>query len=115
MGPRNQPDFINAVACLDTKGDAMALLDELQGIEAAHGRRREGVRWGPRPLDLDLLLFGTMQIDNSRLTVPHPGLAERHFVLYPLADVASRDLRIPGFGTLGSLLARVNSDGLELV
>lgn len=95
MGPQDQPDFINAVAWLTTALAPHALLDELQQIETAAGRQRNGQRWGPRPLDLDLLLYGDARIANERLTVPHPGVAERPFVLRPLADIAG-DRAIPG-------------------
>jgi 2-amino-4-hydroxy-6-hydroxymethyldihydropteridine diphosphokinase len=113
MGPQDQPDFINAAACLETVRPPMRLLAELQRLEAAHGRQRHGERWGPRPLDLDLLIFGLARINTSNLTVPHPGLAVRNFVLYPLADIAPRDLRVPGYGRLDALLARVDGDDLE--
>ncbi|HET7587280.1 MAG TPA: 2-amino-4-hydroxy-6-hydroxymethyldihydropteridine diphosphokinase [Gammaproteobacteria bacterium] len=113
MGPQDQPDFINAAACLETVRPPMRLLAELQRLEAAHGRQRHGERWGPRPLDLDLLIFGLARINTLNLTVPHPGLAVRNFVLYPLADIAPRDLRVPGYGRLDALLARVDGDDLE--
>jgi 2-amino-4-hydroxy-6-hydroxymethyldihydropteridine diphosphokinase len=115
MGPRDQPDFINAVAGLDARCDAAELLARLHKLEARHGRQRDGARWGPRPLDLDLLLFGRERIDTPALTVPHPGLAERNFVLYPLADIAPLDLDVPGFGPLGALLARVAPDGIQRI
>lgn len=95
MGPQDQPDFINAVAWLTTALAPHALLDELQQLEGAAGRQRDGQRWGPRPLDLDLLLYGDARIADERLTVPHPGVAERPFVLRPLADIAG-DRVIPG-------------------
>ncbi|HET7369418.1 MAG TPA: 2-amino-4-hydroxy-6-hydroxymethyldihydropteridine diphosphokinase [Gammaproteobacteria bacterium] len=113
MGPQDQPDFVNAVACLETTRSPARLLAELQRLEAVHGRTRNDVRWGPRPLDLDLLIFGLARINTADLTVPHPGLAARNFVLYPLADIAPHDLRVPGFGRLGSLLGRVNDGDLE--
>ncbi len=112
MGPADQPDYVNAVAALDTGLDAHALLRALQGIEAAHGRVRGPQRWGPRTLDLDLLLFGDAVIDDEDLSVPHPGLPERDFVLYPLSEIAP-DLIVPGQGSLGELLARCPRDGLK--
>lgn len=112
MGPRNQPDYINAVARLDTGLEPEALLDALQAIEAAHRRVRSGERWGPRTLDLDLLLYGERRIDSPRLSVPHPGLPERSFVLYPLAEIAP-ELMIPGLGALATLLADCGRDGLQ--
>lgn len=88
MGPPGQPDYVNAAAALETTLPPLELLDALLAIEAAQGRTRDGVRWGPRTLDLDLLLYGDEVICHPRLTVPHPGLAERAFVLLPLADIA---------------------------
>jgi 2-amino-4-hydroxy-6-hydroxymethyldihydropteridine diphosphokinase len=102
MGPAGQPDYINAVAALATTLDPGMLLDRLQAIEADHGRIR-GERWGPRTLDLDLLLFGDLVIGTDRLRVPHPGIAERAFVLVPLHDIAP-DLHIPRIGALAGLL-----------
>lgn len=115
LGPADQPDYINAVAALATRLSPLELLDALQAIERQQGRVREGERWGPRTLDLDLLLFGDQQIHNDRLSVPHPGLGERNFVLYPLSDIAGKDLRIPGLDTLGHLLHACPAQGLELL
>lgn len=112
MGPPDQPDYINAVAALETALAPLALLDALQAIEHAHGRVREGERWGPRTLDLDLLLYGTQQIDEPRLKVPHPGLHERAFVLYPLAEIEPQ-LMVPGQGTLEQLMVRFRYQGLS--
>lgn len=112
MGPPGQPSYINAVACLETRLSAAVLLDALQAIETAHGRVRNGERWGPRTLDLDILLYGNEQIATTRLSVPHPGIAERSFVLYPLAEIAP-DLAIPGSGTVRELLAHCPPEGLE--
>ncbi len=81
------PDFINAVACIETALTAPALLDALQAIENAAGRERPYVN-APRTLDLDILLYGDARIDSARLTVPHPRMQGRAFVLHPLADVA---------------------------
>lgn len=115
LGPADQPDYINAVAALATGLSPLELLDALQAIERQQGRVREGERWGPRTLDLDLLLYGDLQIHNERLTVPHPGLGERNFVLYPLYDIAGEDLRIPGLDALGHLLLACPRQGLELL
>jgi 2-amino-4-hydroxy-6-hydroxymethyldihydropteridine diphosphokinase len=104
LGPADQPDYINAVAALETQLAPLELLAELRDIEAQHGRRRDGVRWGPRVLDLDLLLYGDLVLDTPELTLPHPGLHERAFVLYPLADIAPM-LVIPGRGKLRELCA----------
>ncbi len=114
MGPVDQPDFVNAVAAVDTCLDAHTLLSELQSIEDRQGRVRGGVRWGPRTLDLDLLLFGDEQIATDKLTVPHPGLLQRSFVLYPLYEVAP-DLRFKE-GKLLAELVKDHPDGeLELL
>lgn len=94
MGRRNQSPFINAVAALDTALAPMSLLRALQRIETAQGRRRGRRRWGPRPLDLDLLLYGARQVRAARLRVPHPRLTQRAFVLRPLCDVAP-GVRVP--------------------
>ena len=88
MGPQDQPDYINAVAQIQTSLQPLALLDALQQIELLQGRVRKAERWGPRTLDLDLLLYGQSVIKNERLTVPHYGIKQREFVLYPLAEIA---------------------------
>lgn len=111
MGPRDQPDYVNAVACLSTDLSALALLDALQVLEQKHKRVRSR-RWGARTLDLDILLFAQQQIATARLTVPHIGITERNFVLYPLFDIAP-DLLIPGFGKIAALLKQVSADGIE--
>lgn len=102
VGPQDQPDFVNAVAELETTLEAHALLDQLQSLEQKHQRVRER-HWGPRTLDLDLLLYGTEQINSERLTVPHAFMQERSFVLYPLAEIAP-DTEIPNIGSLSQLL-----------
>lgn len=112
VGPPGQPDYVNAVACLSTRLTPRALLEALQAIELAHGRQRDGTRWGPRPLDLDILLYGDERIDEPGLHVPHPEMARRAFVLVPLADVAPAGLAIPGAGTLGDLLCRCPGEGI---
>ncbi len=114
MGPADQPDYVNAAAVLETRLEPLPLLDALQAIEQAQGRVRDGVRWGPRTLDLDLLLYGERIIEEVRLTVPHPGLAERDFVLIPLREAAGPDLPIPGHGRLGDLPVRA-FHGLERI
>ncbi len=102
-GPPAQPDYINAVAALDTGLTPHQLLLALQTLELAQGRTR-GVRWGARTLDLDLLLYDRLTSDDPWLTLPHPRLHERAFVLYPLHDIAP-NLTIPGHGSLTELLA----------
>lgn len=88
MGPQDQPDYVNAVACVKTALKPEQLLDITQAIELEHGRVRKEERWGPRTLDIDILLFGNDVIDTPRLTVPHYGLKEREFVVYPLLEIA---------------------------
>jgi len=103
MGPRDQPDYVNAVAALETRLSPRNLLTVLQGIERTHHRVREQ-QWGARTLDLDLLLYGDLVVSSSDLEVPHPGLTERAFVLYPLRDIAP-ELRVPGHGSVSMLAA----------
>jgi len=112
LGPQDQPDYINAVVELATDLAPLALLDELQGIENLHRRVRGSVRWGPRTLDLDILLYGESCLEEARLTVPHPGLAQRAFVLVPLAEIAPF-LIIPGLGPLRRLCEAVSPAGME--
>lgn len=113
LGPVAQPDFVNAVAVVETGLTAEALLDSLQAIEEAHGRRRECIRWGPRPLDLDILLYGDWRVDTKRLVLPHPGLHKRSFVLYPLLEIATPDLRVPGCGRLLELVNGCETNNLR--
>ncbi len=111
MGPQDQPDYINAVMAIETDLSAIELLRHLQQIELDHGRVRKDERWGPRTLDLDILLYGQNIIDQPDLIVPHYGLAERAFVLYPLQEIAPV-LEIPGQGKITDLLASCPLDGL---
>lgn len=113
-GVQDQPDFVNAAALLATTLSPRALLDALLAIERAHGRERaaDGSRWGPRTLDLDLLLYGDAVIDEPGLVVPHPQLHARAFVLVPLADVAA-DVEVPGHGRVDALLAAVDAAGIR--
>jgi 2-amino-4-hydroxy-6-hydroxymethyldihydropteridine diphosphokinase len=88
LGPvQDQPDFVNAVAALDTALSPDELLSELHRIEQQQGRQRTGERWGPRTLDLDIILYGDLVLNTPTLTIPHPGLAERDFWLVPLAKM----------------------------
>ena len=112
MGPAEQPDFVNAVAKLRTGLTAQALLHNLQEIEGHQGRTKSATRWGPRCIDLDILLFGSVRMSGASLTIPHPGLHQRSFVLHPLYEIAP-DLIVPGRGPLRDLLALVTNDGLE--
>ena len=112
-GDADQPDFLNAVAEMKTGLDASALLNELQQIEREQGRTRDsGRHWGPRSLDLDLLLFGQQVIDEAQLQVPHPRMTERAFVLLPLTDLAP-DIVIPGKGRACEWLKRLDMTGLR--
>ena len=112
FGPVSQPDFVNAVAGVLTRLDPRALLEELLGIEREFGRPPQRERWGPRVLDLDLLIFGRERRQEPGLTIPHPGIVERNFVLYPLADLAP-DLDVPGLGRVLELRGRLAPLGLE--
>jgi 2-amino-4-hydroxy-6-hydroxymethyldihydropteridine diphosphokinase len=113
MGLEDQPDFVNAAAGLLTRLGARALLDALLAIELAMGRRRQE-RWGPRIIDLDLLWMHGEVIDEPGLTLPHPGVSERNFVLYPLCDIAPT-LMIPGHGHVMDLKSRAGSGGISVL
>lgn len=112
MGPQDQPDFINAVAAVETQLAPLELLARLRSIEQRHARRRER-HWGPRTLDLDLLLYGADRIDHPDLRVPHPGIAGRSFVLLPLREIAP-GIEIPGKGKVEELLAALGDPALEV-
>jgi 2-amino-4-hydroxy-6-hydroxymethyldihydropteridine diphosphokinase len=114
-GNTAQPGFVNAAALLRTGLDARTLLDALLGIERHFGRDRDaGVQWGPRTLDLDLLLYGDAVIDEPGLRVPHPHLHERAFALLPLAQVAA-GMQVPGRGSVAGLLAGLDASGCEAI
>jgi len=112
MGPQDQPDYLNAVVGLQTELSAFKLLGELQNIENLHGRVRDGERWGPRTLDLDLLLYADEVINTPELKVPHPGIAERSFVLLPLAELAP-DLVVPNKGSVSKLSGQCRQFGIR--
>lgn len=114
MGPPNQPDFINAVAAIVTRLPPPELLSLLKGIEQRQGRDRSAERWGPRILDLDLLAFSAVIMASDELTLPHPGIAERNFVLLPWRDIAPH-FRVPGLGTVAQLakLVAANEPQIE--
>jgi 2-amino-4-hydroxy-6-hydroxymethyldihydropteridine diphosphokinase len=107
-GVVDQPRFLNAAAELDTELDAVEVLELLLEVERRLGRLRDARRWGPRTIDLDLLLYGAEIIDLPGLAVPHPHLHERLFVLEPLHELAP-DLVVPGRGSLSLLLAELQS------
>ncbi len=112
LGTADQPRYVNAVAALDTHLQPLELLDALQRIELEQGRVRKAERWGPRTLDLDILLFGQRCLAEERLTVPHYHMHARAFVLYPLAEIAA-DLQLPDGRSLAALLAACPFEGLE--
>jgi 2-amino-4-hydroxy-6-hydroxymethyldihydropteridine diphosphokinase len=114
LGPPDQPDYVNAVAAVSTGLDAADLLSAVQSIEREQGRTRDGVRWGPRTLDLDILVYADAQIDQDGLRVPHAGIAERPFVLVPLAEIAP-ELHVPGLGPIAALLSAIDCSGLVAV
>ncbi len=107
-GITDQPDFLNAVAEVETDAGARVLLDRLLEVERELGRVRDGKRWGPRTIDLDLLLYGSEKSDLPALQLPHPRLHERLFVLVPLAELAP-DLVVPGKETVTDLLTKLQS------
>src|ERR1700722_17158269 len=113
MGPQDQPNFVNAAAGLLTQVGPRELLDDLLGIEQAMGRNRQE-RWGPRVIDLDLVWMPGETIDEPGLTVPHPGVSMRNFVLYPLADIAPT-LVIPGHGKVRELMRSIGDDGISVL
>jgi len=113
MGPADQPDYINAVLSLETSLAPHQLLDALQSVEQLHGRERKR-HWGERTLDLDILLYGDQILDDQRLKIPHPGMHERAFVLYPLAEIAP-NIEIPGIGNLQKILPSCPQGDLQQV
>jgi 2-amino-4-hydroxy-6-hydroxymethyldihydropteridine diphosphokinase len=108
-GPVEQPPFLNGAALLETELSPRALLDRLLEVERRLGRTREGPRYGPRTIDLDLLLYGDAVVDEPGLQVPHPRLHERAFALEPLLDL-DPDVELPGRGRVSALLAELHSD-----
>ncbi|MDP2904024.1 MAG: 2-amino-4-hydroxy-6-hydroxymethyldihydropteridine diphosphokinase [Methylovulum sp.] len=112
MGPQDQPDYVNAVMSIETSLSPTDLLCCLQRIEQAQGRIRRGERWGARTLDLDILIYSGQLIESPELTVPHNGIAERSFVLYPLYEIAPQ-LVIPGKGNIADLIANCPLAGLK--
>ena len=104
VGYLDQPDFVNAVCQACTSLSAEELLEALQQMEHKAGRRRDGVRWGPRVLDLDLLLYANVALESETLVIPHPRMHERAFVLYPLQEIAP-GMQIPGHGSVEELMA----------
>lgn len=111
VGPGPQPDYVNAVASVETALPPRRLLEALHAIEARHGRVRDGARWGPRTLDLDLLIYDELALSEPGLRLPHPEMTRRGFVLVPLVELAP-DVVIPGFGPAAEALRRAGSAGI---
>ncbi|KZN67931.1 2-amino-4-hydroxy-6-hydroxymethyldihydropteridine diphosphokinase [Pseudoalteromonas luteoviolacea] len=111
MGPQDQPDYVNAVAKFSTLLEPEPLLDQLQLIEQQQGRVRKEERWGPRTLDLDILLFNSATIDTPRLTVPHYGLCDREFVVFPMLEL-SPELCLPNGTALKDIATNLPRNGL---
>ena len=112
MGPQHQPAFVNAVAGLVTTSSPREFLDRLKELERSLGKVEPSLRWGPRAIDLDLLVFGDNKLEEPGLTLPHPGLHQRNFVLYPLSEIAA-DLWVPGLARVRRLRERVSAAGIE--
>lgn len=108
LGPQDQPDYLNAAVALETSLAPESLLDHTQRIELDQGRVRKAERWGPRTLDLDIMLFGDETLATPRLTVPHYDMKNRGFMLWPLFEIAP-ELRFPDGETLASVLARLGA------
>lgn len=111
MGPKDQPDYVNAVVELETALDAEVLLKHCQQIEQQQGRIRLR-RWGERTIDLDVLLYGDQQLETEVLTVPHPGISQRDFVYLPLLKLAP-DIEVPGIGVLKSVTHAEEKSAVE--
>ncbi|MCR3756036.1 MAG: 2-amino-4-hydroxy-6- hydroxymethyldihydropteridine diphosphokinase [Sodalis sp. Psp] len=112
LGPQDQPDFLNAVVALDTALTPEELLDHIQSIESLQGRTRKTHRWGPRVLDLDILLFGNRTVTTSQLVVPHYDMYNREFMLYPLAEL-DPNLHFPDGNSLTDRLQQISRNGLS--
>lgn len=108
LGPPDQPDYLNAAVALETTLAPEALLDHTQRIELQQGRVRKAERWGPRTLDLDIMLFGEMTVQTARLTIPHYDMKNRGFMLWPLFEIAP-DLHLPDGESLQAVLTRLNA------
>jgi 2-amino-4-hydroxy-6-hydroxymethyldihydropteridine diphosphokinase len=112
MGPKDQPDYVNAVCYLTTSLSPLELLDILQALEASHGRERLGNKWGPRTLDLDMLMFNDLRINTERLTLPHYGMQDREFVLVPLFEIAP-DIIMHDGKKLAAWVSKCSLNGLQ--
>ncbi|WP_339719248.1 2-amino-4-hydroxy-6-hydroxymethyldihydropteridine diphosphokinase [uncultured Paraglaciecola sp.] len=114
MGPQDQPNYVNAVVLIETELSPENLLQQTQQIESQHGRVRKSNRWGPRTLDLDILLYGQQQLDKEQLTIPHIGMKQREFVLYPLFEIAP-ELILPCGEKLSDLVLTCPINGLQIM
>ena len=114
FGGVEQPDFVNAVAALLTRLLPLELLAALQDIESRQGRERDDTRWGPRVLDLDLLVYSDRKVDEPGLTIPHPGIGERNFVLLPLGEIAP-ELVVPGLGRVASIPVNMDEPSISRI
>jgi len=114
LGPQDQPHYVNAVAGVLTSLDASELLAQLKVLEKKMGRAQPIVRWGPRVIDFDLLVFGDLRLASDELNVPHPEIAKRAFVIVPLMEIAPH-LDIPGIGRIEALAARIDVSSLQAV
>lgn len=113
MGPQDQPDFINAVLRAETSFTPSKLLERIKLIEKGMGREA-GLRWGPRIIDIDILLYGEQIIHTDKLSIPHIGLSERSFVLYPLSDL-DKQLKIPGLAPLTELIDNLGKTDIRKI
>ena len=112
MGPQDQPDYLNSVCSFDCELEPLDLMREMKLIERQHGRVQSTERWRARPLDLDIILFGDRSLNTEELVIPHPGLAKRSFVLWPLAEL-NEALSIPGFGSIQQLMESCDRLGIR--
>ncbi len=108
LGPVEQPDFLNAVVGLLTQVPARELLEMMHEVERKLGRKRDGDRWGPRSIDLDLLAYAAQIVEEDGLKLPHPGIAERNFVLLPWQEIAPT-YRVPGLAAVAELAAKIST------
>lgn len=113
LGPQDQPDYLNAAVALETELSAEDLLTHTQRIELEHGRVRKAERWGPRTLDIDIMLFGNLTIATPTLTVPHYDMKNRAFMLVPLLEIAP-DSAFPGGQRVADVLKHLSQDGISL-
>lgn len=114
MGPADQPDYVNAVALIETELSPQQVFSHTCAIEQQHGRTRNGEHWGPRTLDLDILLYANQIISTDELTIPHYGLKEREFVIYPMLEI-SANLVLPCGTSLVSLTETVKNASLVAI